>query len=406
MKTRFFYGYVIAASGFTVWVVAWGMSQTFGIFYKPLLTEFGWSRAEGVLAYSMVSIIQAFLGIVMGGLTDRLGPRIVITVFGAFLGIAYLLLSQMNALWQFQLFYALAAIGLSTATIPVMATIARWWIKKRGLVTGIVQAGAGIGGFVFSPLTGWLILEHGWRSAYVVLGIIALASTIMAGLAIRRDPGEKGQLADGAKEQVKSPGKRPAQALQNSGFSLKDAIRRKHFWVLAGLFFSFGFGRSTFLPHIAAHVQDLGFSLADGATVVAVLTVSSIGGRLWMGWMSNRLVYIVSFALTTVALIWALMTKDLWGLYLFSVIFGFAWGAQAVLRFTVVAEEFGLAFLGLIMGVLGFAEAGASAFGSYYAGYMFDITGSYQAVFITGIGVSLLGVALSYFLKTPSSHAD
>lgn len=395
---------MIAASGFTVWVVAWGMAQTFGIFFIPLLAEFGWNRAETVLAYSLVSIIQAFLGIIMGGLTDKLGPRIVITVFGAFLGISYLLLSSVNALWQFQLYYALAAIGLSTATIPVMATVARWWMKRRSMVTGIVQAGAGIGGFIFSPLTGWLILNHGWRSSYVVLGIIALASIIMAGLSIKRDPGEVGQFADGEKQNIKSLQKRQSPALQTSGFSLKEALKSRHFWVLVGLFFSFGFSRSTFLPHIAAHVQDLGFSLTDGARVVAALTVSSIGGRLWMGWLSNRLVYVVSFGLTTIALTWALVTRDLWGLYSFAIVFGFAWGAQAVLRFTLVAEEFGLASLGLIMGVLGFSEAGASAFGSYYAGYIFDITRSYQPVFLTGIGVSLLGVGLSSFLKAPSSQ--
>ena len=130
----FFYGYVIAAAGFTVWVVAWGIAQSFGIFFKPLLSEFGWNRAETVLAYSLVSVVQAFLGIIMGGLTDRLGPRTVIAVFGAFLGISYLMLSRINALWQFQSYYALAAIGLSTATIPVMVTIARWWIKRRGLI--------------------------------------------------------------------------------------------------------------------------------------------------------------------------------------------------------------------------------------------------------------------------------
>lgn len=379
------------------------MSQTFGIFFKPLLAEFGWNRAETVLAYSIVSIIQAFLGIVMGGLTDRLGPRIVITIFGSFLGISYLLLSRIEVLWQFQLYYALAAIGLSTATIPVMATIARWWIKRRALVTGIVQAGAGIGGFIFSPLTGWLILNYGWRSSYVILGIIALSGIVMAGLVIRRDPGKSSQFL-GSGNEKKGPGdEKKTAALRTGGFSLMQALRTGKFWILVGLFFSFGFCRSTFLPHIAAHVQDQGFSLSDGAAVVAALTVSSIGGRLWLGWLSNRIVYVVSFGLTTLALAWALVTKDLWGLYIFAAIFGFAWGAQAVLRFTVVAEEFGLSSLGLILGALGFAEAGASAFGSYFAGYMFDVTGSYQAVFAAGIGVSLLGVVLSSFLRTPAS---
>jgi MFS family permease len=110
----------------------------------------------------------------------------------------------------------------------------------------------------------------------------------------------------------------------------------------------------------------------------------------------------MSYAATTISLLWVLMTKELWGLYLFASIFGFGWGAQAVLRFSATAEAFGLGSLGLIMGMLGLGEALAAALGSYYAGLIFDIVGHYRPAFWMGIVLSLLGIILAGLLKPPT----
>jgi MFS family permease len=154
VKSRFFYGYVVTASGFVVWFTGWGtFTPCFSVFLRPLLSEFGWSRAEVSLAYSLAFIVQATLAIGMGWITDRLGPRVVLTVFGSSLGICYVLMSRVTTIAQFQLSYALVGgIGVSILTVPVMATISRWFIKRRGLMMGIVQVGVSMGGFVFPPL--------------------------------------------------------------------------------------------------------------------------------------------------------------------------------------------------------------------------------------------------------------
>ena len=390
-------GYVVVAAGFCVWFITWGIYQSFGIFFKPLVEEFGWSRADTVFAFSLVSLVQACLTIVMGWLTDRLGPRVVITVFGSTLGISYLLLSRITELWQFQVFFALGAVGSATATIPVMATIARWFVKKRAFMTSIVQSGGGLGGFVFAPFSAWLAVTYGWRTSYAILGVIALAAIVISGLLIRRDPREVGWLPDGEARAAQT--KKQNAGIQVSGPSLRQAVHTPLFWVLGGIFFVFGFCRSTFLPHLAAYVQDVGFSLADGAKVIAILTVSSILGRLSMGWAGNKTAFMVAFALTALSLVWGMLTRQLWGLYLFAFVFGVGWGAQAVLRFTMVAETFGLGSIGLLMGVLAFAESVPSAAGSYFAGWVFDITGSYRPAFIAGIIISLGGVALTFLLK-------
>lgn len=402
---RFFYGYVVTAAGFGVWLICWGtFNPCFGVFLKPLVEEFGWTRAETALAYSLALSVQAALTIMMGWLTDRLGPRTVVTVFGSFLGMCYLLMSGVSTIWQFQLNYGLVgAVGLSALNIPIMVTIARWFVKRRGLMIGIVQVGLSIGGLIFPPFTAWLILSYSWRFAYMILGLITLVGIIISGLFLRRDPRDVGQLPDGVTV-VTTPGlNRENQGSQAAGLSLGEAVRTSHFWMMAGIYSSFGFCRATFIAHIAAHVQDLGFSLGDGANVLAVLTGSSMIGRIGMGrvadMIGNRAAFTISFAVTTVILMYGFVAEGLWELYLFGFVFGFAWGAQAVLRFAITSEVFGLAALGLVMGVLGFAEYGVAALGSYVAGYVFDVVGTYRPVFLMGIAVSGTGIILAWLLK-------
>ena len=401
---RLFYGYIVAASVFIIWLISWGTYvPSFSVFYKPLLAEFGWTRAEAALAYSLSLIVQAVLAIIMGWLTDKLGPRIVVTVFGSFLGLCYLLMSQITSLWQFQLNFALiGGFGLSALNVPVMATVARWFVKKRGLMTGIVQAGMGIGGLIFSPFAGWLIITHGWRYAYVVLGTITITVIIISGLFLRRDPHDIGQFPDGALEEA--PERNHHQPHSPAArFSLRGALRTSQFWMVAGLFCCYGLYRSTFSAHITAHVQDVGFSLIDGANVLAILIGSSMISRIGMGRLAdmigNRQAFMISFAIITAILTWGLVAEDLWELYLFGALFGFGYGAQAVLRFTITSDVFGVTSLGLVMGIFNFAESGAATFGSYFAGYIFDLVGNYQPAFGMCIVVSVIGIILAWQLK-------
>lgn len=404
-QPKFFYGYAVAAAGFVIWMVVFGIHNTFGIFYLPLITEFGWQRADTVFALSLGTFTMSVFGLFTGWLSDRLDARIVVTVFGAFMGLAFLLLGRMDSLWQFQLLIGVVApLGMSVSTTPVMATLARWFVRKRGFVTGWVQSGLGLGGLVFAPLTGWMIVQFGWRNAYTVLGVIALFGLVLPGFFMWREPGVKGQQPDGAA--APPPNARPSfteeteSFLPNAGMSM---VCTKEFWIVAGIYAIFGFCRSTFTAHTAAHVQDMGFSLMAASRVMAVLMGASIVGRIGMGWLAdhvgNRRTFMLSYAATTGSMLLALATAKLWGLYLYAFIFGFGWGAQAVLRFGLTAEAFGLKNLGLVIGILGIGEALAAALGAYYAGFFFDLSGSYRPAFWTGAVLSVSGIALSVCLK-------
>jgi MFS family permease len=332
-----------------------------------------------------------------------------VTVFGSFLGLSYLLMSQVNALWHFYINYALiGGVGASIITVPVMATVSRWFIKKRGLMIGIVQAGLGIGGFVFSPFCGWLIVTHTWRTAYIVLGIITVAGMLISGSFLRRDPKDMGQLPDGTTLEIETKANEKLGS-KLPGLPLWGAIRSSQFWLVTWICITIGFCRSTFNAHLAAHVQDLGFSLGDGARVMALVAGSSIIGRIGMGRLAdiigNRPALAISFIATASVLLWGLFSEHLWQLYIFALIFGFGWGAQAVLRFSITSEVFGLVSLGAVMGVLGLSESFAASLGAYLGGYIFDAVGDYLPLFWTGMVLCGLAVILTLRLRPAYNSA-
>jgi MFS family permease len=408
---KFFYGYIVVAAGFGVWFIGFTLQNTFGVFFLPISQDFGWTHAQTSFAASLYGILLGFLALGMGWLTDRLGPRFVVTIFGSFVGISLLLLARIHTFWEFQVYFAvLGAIGTATASVPIMATISRWFVRRRGLMSGLVQSGVGLGGLIINPLAGWLILAYDWRMAYLVLGAASLAIIVTSGLFLQRDPHDIGLLPDGNTMINEPPGRAMPEA-PNAEFSFRKTALSGRFWVMGGLYFAFGFCRSTFLAHTGPHVQDLGFSLADAANIMAVISVSSIVGRIGMGRVAdvigNRTALIIAYAATAVDMMWGLTAATLWGLYLYAFIFGFGWGGQAVLRYPATAQEFGLRAAGLLMGVMGlFENVLGGGIGVFLAGYIFDVTGNYQQVYWMGLAVSTMGVIFAALLKAPAPSSS
>ena len=192
-QPKIFYGYIVVAVAFLIMMIMWGTSYSFGVFFKPLLAEFGWTRAMTSGAYSLCMLLTGLLSIGTGRLTDRFGPRVVVTGCGLFLGLGCLLVSQVSALWQLYLFYGvMIGAGLSGAVVPMVATVARWFVKRRGMMTGITISGLGMGTLVMPPITNWLISTYGWRTSYIIIGITALVLVTSAAQFMKRDPAQIG----------------------------------------------------------------------------------------------------------------------------------------------------------------------------------------------------------------------
>ena len=394
-----FYGYFVVGAAFLIMVVMWTVFYAFGVFFKPILNEFGWSRAMTSGAFSLCSITMGLLGIAMGGLNDKFGPRMVMSVCGLLLGIGYLLMSQLEALWQLYLSFGLIlGIGMGGSFVPLMTTVVRWFVLRRGMMTGIVTAGIGIGALIGPPIANGLISSYGWRMSYTILGIIVLVVIVLSAQLLRRDPSQLGQFAYGENQSGRedsNPG--------NGGLSLGEAIHTRPFWVLFAMIFCFGFGVFSIMVHIAAHATELGISPASAANILATIGGVSIIGKVLFGRaadiIGSRKVFLIGFSLMAAALLWLVPAKMAWMLYAFAVFFGFAYGGCVAAESPLVAALFGLESHGLILGVIAFGFTVGGAFGPWLTGYIFDVTSSYQSAFLGCAVLSFLGLILTAVLK-------
>jgi len=398
-KHKFFYGYIIVIAGFCIQMVVFGIQTSFGVFFNSLLLEFGWSRATISGAASLLSIMLGVSAIIVGRLSDRVGPRLVMVVSGVLFGLGCLLMSRINAVWQLYLFYGvLAGVGVSGADVMPLSTVARWFVKKRGMMSGILKVGTGVGILAIPLLASWLISNHGWRQSYVILGGIALASIILAAQFLRRDPAEKGLLPYGVVEVSGSSSDSVEESL-----SLKEAIHTGQFRIFCAICALFYFCMQTVMAHIVLNAIGLGIAVASAATVLSTIGGASIAGRVVVGIIvdkvGSRLSLIICFIILVAALLWLQAATELWSLYLFAVLYGFAHGGFFALLSPLVAELFGLTSHGAILGTAIFSGSVGGAIGPVLAGWIFDVTESYQIAFLICAALSVIALILAVLLR-------
>ena len=398
-RSGFFYGYLIVGLAFVIMFVLWGAFYAFGIFFKPILKEFSWTRAMTAGAFSLCSIVQGLLSIAMGGLTDKFGARLVMTLCGLLLGVGYLLMSQLSVIWQLYLFYGvIVGAGMGGSFTPLMSAVARCFMRRRSTMTGIVAAGTGFGALIAPPVVSRLVSSYGWRASYVVVGGIVLGVVVLCAQFIRHDPARMGQVAYG------DGGEREKVLRQDiKELSLSEAAYTMQFWIVFGMIFSLGFCVFAIMVHIAPHAAEIGISTASAANILATVGGASILGKVLLGKtadrIGNRQTFIIGFILMLAALFMVLPTKGELMLYLFGVVYGFGFGGCIASESPLVAELFGLSSHGLILGVISFSFLLGGAFGPFLFGLIFDMTGSYRWGFLACGVVSFIGLLLTVILK-------
>ena len=247
----------------------WVVYYAFGVFFKPVLNEFGWTKTTTSGAFSLALMINGLLAIVMGGLTDKFGPRIVVTLCGLLLGLGFFLMSKISAVWQLYLFYGiLVGAGMSGSFIPLLSTVARWFLKRRNIMTGITASGTGMGALIGPPVAVRLISIYGWRVSYALIGSIILLIVVLSAQLIKRDPTQVGQVAYGA-NQVEQK----RLNLGADGFSLREAVYTSQFWVFFATGFCYGFCVFTIMVHIVPHAIELGISAIRAANITRIVQV-------------------------------------------------------------------------------------------------------------------------------------
>jgi MFS family permease len=401
--SRYFYGYVVVATCFAIQVIGWGIHNSYGIFFTPLVQEFGWTRASVAGAASMSVLVHGIGAIFLGGMNDRVGPRLIMTGCGLFMGSGYMLMSGLDRLWEIYLFYGLIiGMGVSGTDVVLLSTAARWFYTMRGIMSGIIKVGTGLG-MVIAPLFIALIMNaFPWRTCFFILGAIVLISYILLAQLLVRDPSLKKQYPDNARP-VESVGARQPER----GIPFREALKTRQFWCLCLISLLVVSCTYTILMHIVPHVIDVGIPPSKAATVLATLGGVSMAGRLVMGATADRIgtrmALMISICLILAGMCYLPWARALWMFYVFAVFQGLGHGGFYALISPTVAEFFGTRSHGVLFGTVIFSTTIGGALGPFLAGYLFDVTNTYRLVFLTLAGTSLAALLLTATL-TPTTH--
>ena len=340
----------------------------------------------------------------VGRLNDRYGPRVVMTVTGFFFGLGLLFMSGLNTVWQLYMFYGVVfGIGMSSIDVISNTTTARWFVQRRGIMTGIMKVGTGAGQLVMPLVASALIISFGWRTSYIVIGAIVMVMLISIGQLLRRDPTSVGLLPDG-----KRGFQRARPNLAETGFSLRRALHMRQFWAICLTNLAVLFCLITIMVHIVPHATDVGLSSTTAAVILSTIGGISMVGRFVTGIVIDRIgsrhTMIICFILLIPTLLWLQVAREVWMLYLFAVVYGFAHGGLFTVISPIVAEYFGIRSHGVLFGIIAFSGTVGGAVGSVLAGRIFDITGSYNLAFwiCTALGTVGLGLMLSLGSVSPN----
>lgn len=389
------------AAAFSIMSMAWGANRSFGVFLEPLLSEFGWSRTSISGAFTLSMIILGIASLIAGRFTDRIGPKKVLIVCALFLGSGYLLTSQINSIWEFYLYCGIfTGIGMSGMLSPLLSLVARWFVKRRSLMTGILASGPALGITILPLFTSFLLSSCGWRNAYIILGCLVLLVIIPAALFLKRDPEEINLHPYGTSQHFGD------SSVQLEGLALGKVVHTTQFWILGLIAFCTLFAINVYVVHIVIHAIGMGISSTTAATLLSLAAGVSVLGRILVGAIAdrigNRLAIIMCFLMGLIAYTMLLFGKGIIILSLAAFIFGAAGWATGALITPLTASLFGLRSHGTILACVMLSATIGGAAGPVLIGYLFDKTGSYYLGFIFTIAVITVALIASFFLKPVS----
>ena len=285
MSEKFFYGYRIVAASSVIQMMYLGCVFSFGVFFPEFEAEFWRSRASISGASSLMVLMMGMLAIFMGRVNDAFGPRVLLTVATAIFAVGYLLMYRMTAIWELYLFYGLVGgLGMGAHDVVTLSTVARWFRRHLGLMSGLVKAGAGIGQVFIPLIAAVLISVYGWRQACLLIGVATLVIMVLVAQLVRRDPTELGLRPLGDEDRPNSE-----SSVGEDGLTFRQAVTTRPFWILCLAKLSDFYCLLTVMLHIVPHGIDLGLAPATAVTVLSLIGGSSIVGRILLGSTFDRI---------------------------------------------------------------------------------------------------------------------
>jgi MFS family permease len=382
----------VVLAAFTLMFMGFGAAYSFSAFFPAFQAEFGASRAQVSLVFSIGALLWFSFGVPGGILADRFGPRGVCLAGALVLAAGLAIAAHATSLVVLYGAFGLAVgIGIGLCYVPSVAAVQHAFVQHRALASGIAVSGIGMGNLLVPILAAWIIGAYGWRQAYLVLAAGMLLLAVPAALALRGRPATRGEAGAGL-----------------AGMTLGEALRSAPFWMLylVALLICVGF----FVPmvHLVPYALDVGLSEAQGVSLVSLLGAGSIAGRFVVGAAADRLGHVlalvgVGLGLGLMFLLWW-VSRSYLPLAIFAVVYGSFYGGYVALAPTVCMDLFGPRALSAIIGALYTAAGIGTLVGPTFAGATFDAYGSYDAAILTCAALCFAGAAIAALMRRQFSH--
>ena len=350
--------------------------------------DFGVTRADASLAYTLNMIGFGIGAVAIGGLVDRFGIVAPLIVSTLTLAVGFLASGLAPSLMIFALANFLIGIGSSGVFAPLIADISHWFTRRRGIAVAVCSSGNYIGGAVWPPIVQHLIVADGWRQSQIVIGFVCLLTILPLLIVLRRRlDAHQEEDADGS-----AAGARASLGL--------------HPYALFGLLSIAGVGCCVAMSmpqvHIVAYCGDLGYGVARGAEMLSLMLGFGIVSRIGSGFVADRIgglaTLLIGSVMQAVALFLYLLFDGLTPLYVISALFGLFQGGIVPMYAIIVREYFPPRQAGTLVGLVITATIVGMALGGWMSGAIFDLTGSYWQAFANGVLWNLLNIAIVLFL--------
>ncbi|MEH2534187.1 MFS family permease [Bradyrhizobium sp. AZCC 1588] len=387
------YRWVIVGTGALMTCVGIGAMFSLAVYLEPISTETGWSRAGISGAMTIDFLTMGIAGFAWGAASDRFGTRPVVLCGALLLGLGLFLASRATSLIEFQLTYGIL-VGLAAGAFfaPMIAAATVWFENNRSLAVSLVSAGMGVAPMTISPFARWLISTYDWRTAMMIVGLMAWALLIPAALLVRQPS-------------VARPTAMPASGAGNdpgAGWSVAGALRSPQFVVLALTFFACCAAHSGPIFHMVSYAMLCGIPAMTAVSIYSVEGLSGLGGRLLLGILADRLgakrVLVCGLLVQALAIGAYLYVSKLGEFYALAIVFGTAYGGVMPLYAVLAREYFGPRIMGTVFGAATMVSSLGMAFGPWAGGMIFDTFHDYRWLYIGAfsVGVAAMAIALTF----------
>jgi MFS family permease len=402
------YGWwIVGATFYSSLIFSGCIYFAFSLFVKPLQAEFGWNRSTIMAAFTFLFLTIGITSPFAGKAVDRYGPRMMMSLGTLIVALGFISFMVLATPLHYYVSYVIIGIG-GAAMGPVTATavVSDWFLHKRGLAIGIMSMGIGVGGLVFAPLVGGLIIPTlGWRAGYLSIGLLTGTLIPLALWIIKTKPLK--ETGDNV-EHDQTPRKYDGPKAPSQDWNLKGALFSAPFFCIAGAFMLSQFSINGTVLSQVPHLQDIGFPAAAASAALGGMGLMSAFSKLFFGWLCDQINPKYAFSLGVIFMAGGTFILMMMGptsprayLWVYPLIMGFGAGSWLPTMSILVSRNFGMASYGAIFGAVYLAHNTGVSTGPLFAGYIYDTTRGYHWAFVAFIFLYLAAIPTMLAVQRP-----